>query len=407
MRIPLPPVHSIEDGSMMIQAYSAVSRIKDSYKAGREAARRAMEQLSGQAGILWAFSTISHDQRKLLEGIGSVAKGIPLVGCTTDGEISSAGLSTESVVILALTSDTVRFHTTAVPALSQGSYEAGVKIGQAFAGKNCRYLQIFSDGLTGNAVKIIDGIKSVLGRQILIAGGTAGDGGRFARTFQYYDGEVLTDSITAVAFEGDYSIGTGIGCGWFPVGTAKQVTKARDNIVYELDGQPALPIYEKFLGRYASQLPAVGVEYPLGLLDNHDDIAGDEYFLCRATMGVDHEQQFIRFAGDIPEGSMVKMTMGNENDLLKAAGKAARDALIDMRHHSEEIQPQAVFLYSCMARRIVLGSRTAEEIDEIRKITGEDVPIIGFYTYGEYGPAGKRKLSRFHNETVTISIIGC
>jgi hypothetical protein len=391
----------------MIQAFSAVSRQQDPFNAGKEAAGQAVGQFSGSPGILWVFATISYDQQKLLDGIASVAGSIPVVGCTTDGEVSSAGLSTESVVVLALASDTITFHTTSVAALSQGSYQAGVKIGQAFVDKNCRYLQIFSDGLTGNAVKIIEGIKSVLGPNISIAGGAAGDGGRFSRTFQYHDGKATSDSIAAVAFDGDFSLGTGIGCGWFPVGTAKQVTKAEDNILYELDGRPALPVYEKFLGRYASQLPAVGVEYPLGLLVAKEDMEGEDYFLCRATMGVDYEKQFIRFAGDIPQGSLVKMTMGNENDLLEAAGKAAREALTDMRQQSPNIQPRVVFLYSCMARRIVLGSRTAEEINKIRKITGEDVPLIGFYTYGEYAPSGKRKLSSFHNETVTISIIGC
>ncbi len=391
----------------MIQASSGVSRHKDSLQAGREAAGEALRHLSRPADILWVFSTISHNQQQLLDGVASVAGSIPLVGCSTDGEISSSGLSTDSAVVMAMRSDVIRFHTACVSQLSGGSFDAGADLGRIFSKRNCRYFQIFSDGLTGNAVKIIEGIKSVLGDEILIAGGTAGDGGRFVRTFQYQDGRAVTDSITAVAFEGDFCLGTGIGCGWFPVGTAKKVTRSEANILYELDGHPALPVYEKFLGRYASQLPAVGVEYPLGLLGSREDGEEGDNFICRATMGVDHEKQFIRFAGDIPEGSMVKMTMGNENDLLKAAGKAAHDALADLRRQGPAVQARALFLYSCMARRIVLGSRTAEEIAEIRKITGEDIPIIGFYTYGEYAPAGKRRLSNFHNETMTISVIGC
>jgi hypothetical protein len=389
-----------------MKAFSAVSTINDAFSAGKKATERVINQLSCRPDMLWAFGAISYDQQRLLEGIHAVSAGIPLIGCTTDGEISSSGLSEESVVVLALACDDIKFHTTHATSLSQDSYLAGVNIGQAFKNCKCEYIQIFSDGLTGNAVKVIDGIQSVLGKSIKIAGGTSGDGGLFIQTYQYYNDQVLTDSIVAVAFEGNFSLGMGSGCGWFPVGTTKQITKSDGNTLYELDGMPALQVYEKFLGRYASQLPAVGVEYPLGLLGSHDDDEGDEYFLCRATMGVDREKKSITFAGDVPQGALVKMTMGNENDVIEAGRKAAEDALAEMKINSKDIRAKAIFLYSCMARKIVLGSRTGEEIAEIRKKVGNNVPIIGFYTYGEYAPSGKRKQARFHNETVTLTIIG-
>lgn len=389
-----------------MKAFGAVSTTKDSFNAGKEAAQQVIDQFSCRPDMLWAFGAISHNQQNLLKGIHSVAAGVPLIGCTTDGEISSLGLSEESVVVLALAADDIEFHTTHVTSLSQDSYRTGASLGQAFKHLNCEYIQIFSDGLTGNAVKVIDGIQSVLGKNVKIAGGTSGDGGLFVQTCQYFNDQVLTDSIVAVAFEGNFSFGTGIGCGWFPVGTTKKVTKSDGNTLYELDGMPALQVYEKFLGRYASQLPAVGVEYPLGLLGSRDNDEGDEYFLCRATMGVDRKNKSITFAGDVPQGSLVKMTMGNENDVIEAGRKAAEEALADMRTKSSNIEAKVIFLYSCMARKIVLGTRTGEEISEIRKIVGNEVPIIGFYTYGEYAPSGKRKISSFHNETITLTIIG-
>ncbi len=389
-----------------MQVCSTVSTAKDAFTAGHEAAGYVAQHLDGPPSILWVFSSASYDQQHLLEGIRTVAMDVPLIGCTTDGEISSAGLTDESVVILALASHDVRFHTAYVPFLSQDSFIAGRRIGEAFQNRDCQYLQIFSDGLTGNAVRIIEGIQSVLGKNIIISGGTSGDGGRFLRTFQYLDDQVLTDSIVAVGFCGNFAVGTGIGCGWFPVGTAKQVTRSEGNTLYELDGQPALQVYEKFLDRFASQLPAVGVEYPLGILGTSGDDEDHGYFLCRATMGVDRETGSIRFAGDIPQGAMVKMTMGNENDVVDAARKAAGKALASLKQTSGKIQAKAIFVYSCMARKIVLGSRTGEEIAVIRKIVGDDVPIIGFYTYGEYAPSGKQNQSHFHNETVTLTILG-
>jgi hypothetical protein len=389
----------------MIEAFSAASACPDAFDAGREAVQAAIAKLSRKPDILWVFAAIQYDPQRLLEGIASVAAGAPVIGCTTDGEISSTGLSVNSVVVLAFASDRIRFHTACIESVSKDSYAAGVELGEKFQGFNCPYLQIFSDGLRSNADKIIRGIKARLGDRIKIAGGTAGDGGEFKRTFQYCRDRALTDSLVAVAFEGDFNFATSVGCGWFPVGIAKKVTKAVGNVVYELDGQPALEVYEKFLGKHAARLPAVGVEYPLGLLGPYGDVEDDSYFLCRATMGVDRQTGAIVFAGDVPEGTLVKLTIGNEADIIQAAGDAAHTALGKLRRNDPTLKPKVIFMYSCMARKIVLGSRTNEEIAAVQNVVGRDVPVIGFYSYGEYAPVGLRDHSYFHNETATMTIV--
>jgi hypothetical protein len=389
----------------MIEAFSGASRKKKAFDAGKQATEMAVNKLAKTPDIFWVFGAISYNQKELLEGVNSVIPGTPVIGCTTDGEISTPGLSTDSVVVLALASDQITFFTVAVDSLSQDSFKAGIKVGNQFINTNVKYMQIFSDGLLGNGSKIVEGIQKVLGKSIKIAGGTAGDGSLFTRTYQYHNDKVLTDSIVSVAFEGDFLFGTGVSSGWTPVGMAKEVTKSIGNVVYELDGQPALEVYKKFLGKHASLLPAVGVEYPLGLLGPQGDVEEDGYFLCRATMGVDHEKGSITFAGDVPQGAMVKMTMGNELDVIEAAKDAAQRAL-DQLKKNESIRPKVAFLYSCMARKIVLGSRTNEEILAIKEVIGKDFPMIGFYTYGEYSPVGKQHLSCLHNEVATITIIG-
>jgi hypothetical protein len=390
----------------MIEAHSAVSMKKDAFEAGREAMEHSMKKMSRRPDVIWAFGASSFDQAKLLEGMRTVAGDIPLVGCTTDGEISTSGLSTDSVVVLSLASDHIQFRTLAVESLSKNSLSAGVNLGKKLQDTGCKYLQIFSDGLKGNATQIIEGIRQVLGNDIRIAGGTAGDGGEFVCTYQYFNDRLLTDSIVAVAFIGDFHLGTGGESGWIPFGVAKQVTKSIGNVVYELDGQPALQVYEKFLGKYASCLPGVGVEYPLALLGIYHDAVGTNEFICRATMGVDREKGSITFAGDVPEGSMVKMTMGNEEDIILAGENATRIALDNLTQDVSTILPRVVFIYSCMARKIVLGSRTNEEIVKIKNSVGENIPIIGFYCYGEYAPIGRTGVSSFYNETITLTIIG-
>jgi hypothetical protein len=182
----------------------------------------------------------------------------------------------------------------------------------------------------------------------------------------------------------------------------KKVTRASGNVLYELNGEPALTVYERFLGKHAQKLPAVGVEYPLGIVDKWLNDGDDEFYLLRATMSVNRQEGSIRFAGEIPEGSMVHFTCGDKKSVLEASGKAARIAIADLG----DVDPAVVFFFSCMARKIVLGRHTKEELECVRKAFGPRLPVIGFYTYGEYCRAECNSPNLLHNETATLSVIG-
>lgn len=125
--------------------------------------------------------------------------------------------------------------------------------------------------------------------------------------------------------------------------------------------------------------------------------------MLRASMSVDHQERSIRFAGEIPEGAMVNLTCGDKTSILEAAGMAAREA----RSAIGITTPEVIFCFSCMARRIVLGSRTTEEIARIRAEFGPEIPIVGFYSYGEFCPvAGPEAINCLHNESITLSVLG-
>ena len=89
-----------------------------------------------------------------------------------------------------------------------------------------------------------------------------------------------------------------------------------------------------------------------------------------------------------------------------SAVSVSKDALLALKRNHQAVRPKAIFVYSCMARKIVLGSRTGEEVLQVQRAMGERIPVIGFYTYGEYAPVGKRGLSCFHNEMITLTIVG-
>ncbi len=385
----------------MLRAATVRSNQKFTRATGRQMGETLQQQLDQVPKACWLFCAPLDGVAELLKGVCEGAGTDQIIGCTSAGEISSAGLSINSAVLAGIASDCIDFEIVTVQGLQKDSAAAGRKLAASFSFPP-RYLQIFSDGLTGNGCSILRGMASVLGDRIPICGGAAGDNGHFRKTLQFSHGRVHTDALCGIAFHGDFRLGTGVRSGWAPIGLAKQVTKACGNVVYELNGEPALHVFERFLGQHAGKLPAIGVEYPLGFMMPAGGANQEDFFILRATMSVDRKARSIIFAGEIPEGAMVNLTCGDKASILKAAETAAKEA----RSAIGDTRPAVVFCYSCMARKIVLGRRTAEGVKRVRAQFGAQTPIIGFYSYGEFGPMGPGSPSYLHNETITLTVLG-
>jgi hypothetical protein len=175
------------------------------------------------------------------------------------------------------------------------------------------------------------------------------------------------------------------------------------NQLYELNGESALKVYERFLGKHAQELPEVGVEYPLGIVGPSPDGTDDNYCLLRATTSVNRNDGSLRLDGEIPEGAKVFMTCGDISSILDATRKAARIA----RKGLGGLSPGMIFFFSCMARKILHGLRTNEEFTLIREQFGGNVPIVGFYSYGEYCRIGCSGPCILNNETAVVLVLGC
>jgi hypothetical protein len=368
---------------------------------GRQMGETLQEELKQSPNACWLFCPPLPGLEEMIEGICEGTGTDQLVGCTSDGEISDGGLSVNSAVLGGIASDTLEFEIATVQGLEKDSEASGRKLAASFSSAP-GYLQVFSDGLTGNGCAILRGIADVLGVNVPVSGGAAGDNGGFVKTLQFGRGRIYSDAVSAIGFYGDFKLGTAVKSGWAPIGLAKQVTRARGKTVYELNGEPALNVFERFLGQHAGKLPAIGVEYPLGFTSFIKGSDGQGQYMLRATMSVDRKERSITFAGEIPEGAMVNLTCGDKASILEAAKAAAKEA----RSAIGETPPRIVFCYSCMARKIVLGRRTVEEIEQVREQFGPQIPIIGFYSYGEFCPVGPVAPSHLHNETIALNVLG-
>ncbi len=386
----------------MFKAATVLLKDAFSLQSGRNLAESLIQKLGRQPDVCWLYCAPEPGMEDLLAGICSEITTEKLIGCTTDGEMSDMGLTSGSAVLGGFFSDRINACVVSSENIDRDEEQAGKEVAAKLP-DSVQYVQILSDGLTGNGCALLRGMISVLGEDVPIIGGTAGDAGKFIQTWQFAGNRVLTNAVVAIGFTGEFKASEGIQAGWSPVGLPKKVTRASGNILYELNGESALKVFKRFLGKHAEGLPAVGVEYPLGIIRRCTDGNDENYYQLRATMSVNHEEGSLRFAGEIPEGSMVHLTCGDISSILDATRKAVAIA----REGMGDTPPGMVFYYGCMARKKVLGLRTKDEYALIREGFGRNVPILGFYTYGEYCRVGCGGPCLLHNETAVVSVIGC
>jgi hypothetical protein len=231
----------------------------------------------------------------------------------------------------------------------------------------------------------------------VVTGGLAGDGARFERTWVIKDGVPQSGFITAVGFYGDrLQVGHGSQGGWDKFGPERRITKSENNVLYELDGKPALELYKTYLGDQASGLPAAGLLFPLAIRSS----AEDDRTLVRTLLAVDEEKQSMTFAGDMPEGSFAQLMKANFDQLVEGAEGAALKSKSTMGEGSAPL----VIAISCVGRRLVLGERIEEETEATLEILPAGAKQIGYYSYGEISPYATGNCD-LHNQTMTLTTL--
>jgi len=247
-----------------------------------------------------------------------------------------------------------------------------------------------------NGSSLAKGANKALNHKIAITGGLAGDDENFEETWVIADDVAKENRIVAVGFYGE-SIEIKSGCfgGWNEFGVERRITKSIDNIVYEVDNQPALDLYKKYLGEHAKDLPSSGLRFPFSVRTNENDRA-----VTRSVLAVDEEEKSLTFAGDVPEGSMARLMKTSIDGLIEGAEIAAINARV--MHESNALG----LVVSCVGRRLVLNQLADEEIEAINDVLGERVSLIGFYSYGELAPFSNEITScQLHNQTLTLTVI--
>ncbi|HEV2524610.1 MAG TPA: FIST N-terminal domain-containing protein [Gammaproteobacteria bacterium] len=345
--------------------------------------------------LIFAAPQFIENPKPILELIKAYPKA-KITGCSSAGEIFGPVVNDNSLSVAVTKFD----HTTVkIESMSnnksEASYAAGSTLAKKLLGEDLKSILVLSDGLTVNGTELVKGFNDALPAHVVVTGGLAGDGSAFKRTWVIYNGSLLENAICAIGLYGKkLTVGHGSKGGWDTFGPERRITRATGNVLYELDGKPALALYKEYLGDRAKDLPASGLLFPLMIREE----ANSEKQLVRTILAVDEDKQSLTFAGDIPMGHFAKLMRANFDRLVTGANDAAVLAASNIAGKG----PTLAIAISCVGRRLLLGERIEEETEATLEILPKGTAQVGFYSYGELSPYATGACD-LHNQTMTLT----
>jgi hypothetical protein len=353
------------------------------------------------ARLIMVFGSDAYEPEPLLVGIRSLTGDVPLIGCSTAGEITPAGPADATLVVLVLGGPGFTV-ATAESSLLRGPREAGEEVAGALREVDAphKVLMILPDGASINHQDIVRGAHSQAGAEISVVGGFAAEGGlRLHRPFQLKDGGVRQQTVVAAAIGSTGPFGIGVRHGWRPVGEPMTVSWDATGRISRLDDEPALDAY---LSRLNAPEEAYSDPYEFDHFKQMRMIGlmrGDGYEVIRGLREANFEDRTLGVqAIDNAEDGLVRVVEGDPASLLDAAAAACSEALDGIGG-----PPLGFVAFDCSSRKFVLGRDRGTEVDRIVALSA-GAPVAGFYSYGEiatgHGPDG------YHHGTLVVLALG-
>jgi len=366
-------------------------------------AKTAISKLPGssplaEANWVLVFGSVSRfNERNFASQLQKRYPNAQIVGCTTSGEITGDGVFDDSVHITAMLWERSQLRFIAKPVNSmEQSHALGAQIANELLAPDLKGLFVLSDGLNVNGSELVEGLQEVL-PNVPITGGLAGDAAQFSKTLLLNNDKIQDRIVIAVGIYGkDAIVTSGALGGWKPYGPPRRITRAVKNVVYEMDNKPALPLYKMYIGYYANQLPASGLNFPFAIMDDKN------VNVIRTLLAINEKDNSLTFAGNIAEGSTVRFLKSDHDQLVVGASEAARQIL----QKDVNINDKALAIcVSCVGRKLVMEDQVSDEVFAVQRLLGMQTGITGFYSNGEICSGEDDGHSLLHNQTMTIAYL--
>lgn len=383
----------------MLRAVVGQAEGTDTRKTSRAIIEQCKAQLNGlvpTAGILFAADHFDH--ARALGEIAASFPGLELSGCTSSGEISSAmGFSQDSMCLMLFASDTISMASGIGLNLSTAPDQA---VRQAVNDAHARLegepsvCFLFPGILSRGIETVLSTAHEALGRKCRVFGGVPG-ANEFAadKILQFSRENVYSDAVSVMLFAGPVKVASVICNSWEPVGYRAVIEAVDGNRVKRIGGRTALQFFRETFGPYAVPLP----EMPLALFDDNE-----RYYL-RSAYSFDEHDESVEYATPIREGQKIQLTEASPESIITDLRDSLRGLVEEV---GADWSPQAAFLFSCASRRWIMGLRTREELTLSTRVLPANVPIAGFYTFGEIAPIAENKTPKLHNCTLVAVLLG-
>ena len=326
-------------------------------------------------------------------------EGIQVIGATSSGEFVEGHESKEGIVAMLLDLDP-SFYRIILREIGDGSLKEAAEdlLGQAqeaFAKPSFILLSTFHNekGVTIDGESLIQHITEVAGPEVNLFGGMAGDDISFTGTYVFTDSQVTDYGIVALVLDEEKVRLRGVALsGWKPIGISRTITKADGNMVYTIDDKPALETYLRVLGIDPASIQnrinffsSEAIHYPIQIARE-----GRQPLMCN-PIGYDEEKGAITFESEIPQGTDFRFSTPPDFDIVETVLEKAEEL-----KEQSGARAEALLIFSCAGRLSALGPMAQQENDGLHEIW--EVPMAGFYTYGEFGKAVNGK-HEFHSTT--------
>lgn len=319
-----------------------------------------------------------------------------IVSCSTSGEILHKEVYDDTLVATAIYFEKATTQAVSIDiSQSVDSYETGKTLMGMLNKDQLVSVFVISEGSYINGSELVSSFNAVNPNNIPVTGGLAGDAARFSKTQVGLNAPAKEGTVVAIGFYGaGLLIGHSSFGGWDEFGKERVITKSVKNVLYEIDGQKALDLYKEYLGPYVDELPGSALLFPISLRTED----GTKH-LVRTILNVNEAEGSMIFAGNMPEGSRMRLMKVNFEKIINGSSVAA----INTASMHQNNKPNLAILISCVGRKLILQDRTSEEVEAAQKVFGDHTTIAGFYSYGELSPFNPGSNCELHNQTMTIT----
>ncbi len=369
----------------------------NSRRAGRIVGQAIAEKMPKPPDVVLLFCTIAHAPAEIIYGIHQALPGVPVCGCSSYGSITADGCdeATFSLCAVGLGAEGVDCIPFLEPDLATDCRAAGERIAAKLnpnpQAKN-HLLLLFPDAFNANMTALLEGLESCLPIQIDIVGGMASNDYQLEKTFQFLDEDVVTQGVSGLLLSGELHYGYDISHGSRCIGGSHRITRRSENIVYEIDGEPALDLLQRVIGGegisdFGQLANVIGLGVPFHGRNYCNDM------ILRAVMGCDREAGSIQLGAELEEGQEVYFTIRDQKRIAAATTAMTKRVLAQMIAAED-----ALYLYiNCDGRGSYLYGEPQPDVETMKTALAPGHMFGGFFTFGEI--ASMQGKGYLHNYT--------